>query len=308
MRKFNCIDLFAGLGGLSTGAVMAGHNVVWAGNHWDTAVKYHQLNHPNTEHVCQDLQQANFYQLPSYDCLLASPACQGHSLGRGRDLARHEVSRSTAWAVVEALEAGSPPLFEVENVEKFTDWNLFKAWKYAIESLGYSLSINLLDAADYGVPQNRLRNFIIGTKSKKPLPLKLEKQAPVTARSVIDLDSGNWSPIKTKRRSPKTLARIERGRRELKTDTFLIPYYSSGSGLTGRSLDRPIGTLTTVDRYGIVRGDEMRMLTVDEMRKFMSFPDDTKLPPQHKIATKLLGNAVPPLLQKQILEYVAAAA
>ncbi|TXE72645.1 DNA cytosine methyltransferase [Serratia nevei] len=39
-------DLFAGLGGSSTGAEMAGAEVVWAGNHWPAAVEAHQANHP----------------------------------------------------------------------------------------------------------------------------------------------------------------------------------------------------------------------------------------------------------------------
>ncbi|EUB74496.1 C-5 cytosine-specific DNA methylase [Pseudomonas sp. GM41(2012)] len=50
------IDLFAGLGGWSTGARNAGVEVVWAANHWPEAVKWHSANHPRTQHVCQDLR------------------------------------------------------------------------------------------------------------------------------------------------------------------------------------------------------------------------------------------------------------
>lgn len=54
------IDLFAGAGGFSTGAVMAGCSVAWAANHWPTAVEWHAATHPSTVHACQDLQQADF--------------------------------------------------------------------------------------------------------------------------------------------------------------------------------------------------------------------------------------------------------
>jgi site-specific DNA-cytosine methylase len=51
------IDLFAGLGGFSEGAQMAGVDVVWAANHWPSAVAIHAANHPAAEHACQDLHQ-----------------------------------------------------------------------------------------------------------------------------------------------------------------------------------------------------------------------------------------------------------
>lgn len=67
------VDLFAGMGGWTTGARAAGVNVVWAANHWPTAVHWHAANHPETVHVCQDLQQANWSKVPWHNLLLASP-------------------------------------------------------------------------------------------------------------------------------------------------------------------------------------------------------------------------------------------
>ena len=78
------IDLFAGAGGFSTGATMAGVQVVWAGNHWPLAVEYHAANHPDAEHACQDLHQARWDDVPGHDLLLASPCCQGHIKARGK--------------------------------------------------------------------------------------------------------------------------------------------------------------------------------------------------------------------------------
>lgn len=303
-----CIDLFAGLGGQSTGAIMAGHEVLWAANHWPVAVEYHEANHPGTIHSCQDLQQADFSEVPDHDILLASPCCQGHSNARGKNQARHDGSRSTAWAVVSAAEAKSPEFLLIENVPEFLNWTLYPAWEDALNRLGYVLSPHILDAADHGVAQHRVRMFLVASKSKKPIKLNLKKQAKISARSVIDTNTGKWSEIYKPGRSEKTIAKIARGRAELKTDLFVIPYYGSGSGLTGRSIDRPIGTLTTKDRWAVVHGDKMRMLTVDEKRKFMSFPADTALPKRKSVATHLLGNAVCPKLEQQILTELARAA
>jgi DNA (cytosine-5)-methyltransferase 1 len=297
----DCVDLFAGLGGQSTGAVMAGNRVLWAANHWQVAVEFHAANHPETEHSCQDLQQADMSLIPDHDVGLTSPCCHGHSRARGADKPQHDNSRSTAWAVVTLAEVKRPQFLVIENVPDFTNWTVYSAWKLALETLGYTLSMHILDAADHGVAQNRIRMFMIASLSKNPIKLNLEKEEPINARSIIDLSAGNWSPIEKPGRSQATLNRIKNGRQDLKTDTFLIPYYGSGSGLTGRSLDRPIGTLTTKARWAVVNGDKMRMLTVDESRQFMSFPESTILPKQKHVAEHLLGNAVCPELEKRVL-------
>jgi DNA (cytosine-5)-methyltransferase 1 len=195
--------------------------------------------------------------------------------------------------VVTAAEVHRQPLWVIENVEDFLRWELYPAWKHAMELLGYSLSPHLVDVADLGVPQNRERLFIIATLSKAPLVLDLPKVAHVPASTFIDFESGNWQPIHKPGRSKNTLARVASGRERF-GEQFLAPYYSSGSGKTGRSLDRPIGTITTRDRWSVVNGDHMRMITKHEAAAAMGFPEDTVLPPSHKLALHMLGNAVPP--------------
>jgi DNA (cytosine-5)-methyltransferase 1 len=64
------IDLFSGLGGFTEGATQAGIRVVLAANHWQSAVDCHALNHPQTLHACQDLQQADFTTFPEHDLSL----------------------------------------------------------------------------------------------------------------------------------------------------------------------------------------------------------------------------------------------
>jgi DNA (cytosine-5)-methyltransferase 1 len=293
-------DSFSGIGGFSTGAVMAGCEVVWAGNHWQSAVDYHTLNHPDVAHDCQDLQQKNWHELPFRDIHLASPSCQGHTPARGKDMPRHDAARATAWAVVSALEVNRPEAGLVENVPAMLDWVLYPAWVMALQKLGYSVAPHIVDAADFGVPQNRVRVMIAITRSKNPIQLNLPKCDHVPISRVIDFDAGKWSLVDKPRRSAATLSRVARGRQRF-GDRFLAPFYSSGSGLTGRSLDRPIGTLTTIDRWAIVKGEHMRCLSRFEARDAMSFPKNTTLPDNHKLAIHLLGNAVPPLTAQKVI-------
>jgi DNA (cytosine-5)-methyltransferase 1 len=304
------IDLFAGAGGSTTGAAAAGCRVLWAANHWPEAVEIHGLNHPEVRHVCQDLHQANWMEVPAHDLMLASPCCQGHSKARGKEnRATHDASRSTAWAPVSCAEFHRAPFFIIENVAEFQEWVLVPAWKTAMEALGYSLSFSILDAADFGVPQHRIRLFIIGSRSKNPINLNLEpfKKPLVSAKSVIDFAAGNWSLVNKTGRSPNTIERIANGRRQF-GERFVAPYYSNGSGKTGRCLSRPIGTITTRDRWAVVNGDHMRMLTKDEYRAFMGFPAEYRLPATKKDTVFMLGNAVcPPEMEAIICGLKAAA-
>lgn len=299
--------MFAGIGGSTLGAQLAGVEVIWAANHWPAAVEWHTRNHPATQHSCQDLHQADWTQVPAHDLLLASPACQGHTHARGKERPHHDALRSTAWAVVDAVEAHLPEAFIAENVCEFTKWVLYAAWCGALNALGYALAPIVTDAADHGVPQHRVRLFVIGTRSKHPIALRLPRRAHVPASNVIDFTAGHWSPIERPGRSAAQLARVAAGRQRFGS-RFLTPYYGSGSGLTGRSLDRPIGTLTTRDRYAVVDGDRMRMLTVDESRQFMSFPAGYHLPAQKAPAVMMLGNAVPPIVERDVIHALMEAA
>lgn len=301
------IDLFAGLGGWSTGASLAGVDVLWAANHWPDAVEWHSANHPNTIHACQDLHQADWSQVPAHDLLLASPCCQGHSKARGKANGnpQHDASRSTAWAVVSALEFHRPELAIVENVPEFLDWALYPAWSSAMNALGYQLAPHVVNCADLGVPQERVRMFLICTRSQAPLHLQLPKMEHVPATSFIDFNAGRWSPIERPGRATATLERIRNGREQF-GDRFVMSYY--GNTKSGRSLQRPIGTITTRDRWAIVDGDRMRMLTADENLLAMSFPIGTKRPASHRLTVHMAGNAVPPVAGQRIIQALLAAA
>lgn len=305
--SLTAIDMFAGLGGMSEGATQAGVRVLWAGNHWRIAAEYHQRNHPTTVTVCQDMHQAAWNEVPGHDVMLAAPACTGHTHARGKERPHHDAARSTGWAVVSAAEYHRPKAFVVENVKAYTSWALYPAWCAALTALGYALSPLIVDAADCGVPQHRERLIIIGTLSKHPILLDLPKLPQRAAAEIIDFDAGRWTQINRPGRSPNTLARVARGRASF-GDRFVMPYYGSGSGLTGRDLARPIGTITTRARWAVVDGDRMRMLTVDENRKGMAFPDGYHIPDDPVLANHMLGNAAPPPMIREVITALRKAA
>lgn len=304
------IDLFAGAGGFSMGAVRAGARVLWAANHNLVAVDCHERNHPDTAHVCQDLHQATWHDVPRPDVLLASPACQGHSTARGKDRPHHDSDRSTAWAVVAAAEALRPRALLVENVPNFARWVLFPAWQQALRALGYGLSVQVISPHEIGGAQHRPRIFMLATRGRsRCTPLALPAATPQAATDIIDWDSAGWRSIegRTRPMTERTLAQIAAGR-ETYGQRFLVPYYGSSRGSNPRALPvtSPIGTITTHDRYGIVNGDQYRMLSVAEAARAQGFPADYWLPADRRVAMRLVGNAVHVGVAAQLIGALAA--
>lgn len=190
-------------------------------------------------------------------------------------------------------------------MKEFGTWVLYEAWCVAMHALGYALAPMVLDAADHGVAQHRRRLFIVGTRSKHPIVLQLPRRPHAPASGVIDFDAGEWTPLSEK--VSATRARACRGRKRF-GDRFVMPYYGGGSGLTGRCLSRPIGTITTKSRWGVVDGDRMRMSSIAENSIFMGFPAGYLLPSTVTEANIMLGNAVVPVLACDVINALRAAA
>lgn len=301
------IDLFAGAGGTSEGASKAGVQIAWAANHNPIAVEYHSKNHPNTEHVCQDLHQADWSQVPSHDILYASPCCQGHSRAAGKVKAtmKADTSRSTAWAVISCLEIHRSAMAVIENVPDFLSWTLYEAWVLALNKLGYSLSVNFVNASSIGAPQNRERLIIVATRSTKPFDLKLPQREIVTARSIVDTNYDGHAWDKVSSRVIATQNRVTNGRKQF-GNVFLDAAY--GSAKSGRSLDKPLGTVTTVNKHSLVIGDDIRALTINEQAAAQTFRKDYVWPKSKTLTKLMIGNAVPPIMAYEVTKSILKAA
>lgn len=304
------IDLFAGAGGFTVAARMAGIPVVWAANHFPPAVRWHAQNHPETEHACQDLRQANFHDLPPFDLLLASPACQGHGTAgqparkrSGVVAKKHDEDRSTAWAVIDCAEATLPKAIIVENVVNLLRWTLYPVWREALTRLGYTVTEHQLDAARFRVPQHRVRLFVTAVRKRRAVVVRATHADMVASETIIDPAADGWAPIAEK--SAQVQERVAKGRARCGRRFFT----QHVTGHPGRRLSEPLRTITTVPgHWNLVDGDLMRTCTVRELARGQSFPDDYELPTQLDLGTHLVGNAVPPLLARAVIEATREAA
>lgn len=239
--------------------------------------------------------------LPAFDLLLASPACQGHSRARGADQPHHDAQRATAWAVVQVAEVCRPRWIALENVPEFVEWALYRHWRAALSTLGYRITERVLCASRHGVPQERRRWFAAASLDRLPR-LSSADLEPLPASSFVSFEgSGEWARVADK--VERTRARVAAAQAE-HGPRVLVPYYGSARG--GRPLSRPVGTLTTHDRYALVDGDRLRMLSVDEQRAAMGFPPAYPITGTRAEQVHQLGNAVcPPVaahVVRQLLE------
>ena len=202
--KPRVIDLFAGVGGLSLGFEKKGFDVVLA-NEYDASIATSYIaNHKNTKMIVGDITSLDledtFGKLAgTIDVVIGGPPCQGFSQ-KGQRKTIHDERNFLFKYYVSVVELVKPKYFVMENVP-----NLLTAeggyFRHEIEELfnklGYSLEYGVLNASDYGVPQNRRRAVIIGKLDGDAPKLPVPKRNNVTIWDAISdlayLESGEGS-------------------------------------------------------------------------------------------------------------------
>jgi len=313
------IDLFCGAGGSSLGAMAAGFEIVAGFDIWPVAGLVYRANFPAARfHLCDlaaldgsDIRSI-YGDLGDVDLVLASPPCTDHSLARGA-APPSPAGLDLPWSVCQFAEVFLPRWVVVENVVQMRRWHGFRSFLHALMHLGYCVRAQILDAADFGVPQRRHRLYVVCDREADPPEIVARMSERIPAARVIDLDGYAYTPLRTPRRARATIERVERALRVLGRDaTFLSVYY--GSGPQWQTLDVPLRTVTTSGHFALVRpdrcgGHEMRMLQVDELRRAMGFPASFGFGGCTRTETmRLLGNAVcPPVMQAIVEELMRCA-
>lgn len=188
-KAYNCIDLFAGAGGLGTGFENVGFNIISANDIWKVAGETYVANHPNVKYVVKDIIQLSGEELlegtgyikNDIDVIIGGPPCQGFStLGkRFIDDPRNKLFKEYVRIVNEIR----PKFFVMENVSGILSMEKGKVLENILKSfnnIGYKLEYRLLNAAEYGVPQQRERTIFIGTR------MDVEIKYPEKTHTLLD--------------------------------------------------------------------------------------------------------------------------
>ncbi|MCG3666106.1 DNA (cytosine-5-)-methyltransferase [Aliarcobacter butzleri] len=170
-QNLNVIDLFSGAGGLGLGFKKSGYNILVANDNFKQACETYRFNNPETPFVEGDItleetknKILNLVKDKKVDVICGGPPCQGFSLA-GKRLS--EDPRNFLFKeFVSLVEQVKPKFFVMENVEGIVSSNGGKTYKSIIEEfslLGYNVSSQIFNSANYGVPQKRKRVIIVGS-------------------------------------------------------------------------------------------------------------------------------------------------
>jgi len=340
--RLTLIDLFAGCGGMTRGFVDSGaFEPVFAVEFDSDAAETYERNfgpHVFRRPGGSPGAVEDVPSFPAANVVIGGPPCQGFSplnmLGVG-------LERRGLWReYLRALEESAPLVFVMENVPELLRSGEYAAFKASAQRLGFTVEADVLNAADYGVPQTRKRAIVIGSRVGRPTwPAQTHfapGRAPAadmawrTFRSAVERptplpltpsnqdwhNARNPRPISVERY--RTIPNEGEGRFDLAerrpdiTPACWLRKKSGSTDVFGRLWwDRPAFTIRTEfykpEKGRYLHPSEHRPITVREAARCQTFPDDFVLPetqPMTSVAMQI-GNAVPPLLARQIAETVA---
>lgn len=322
------ISLFSGGGGLDMGFKQAGYHIVWAIDNNRDAVNTYRRNVGN-EIVYGDITSTDLDEIPSADVVIGGPPCQSFSLAGNRHCDDHR--GRLVWRYLDIIKKVSPKVFLFENVtglisakDKEGNSILEKLLK-TFKEIGYQSSWQLVNAADYGVPQMRKRVIIVGMKKGKfdfPETTHNEKgtngkKKHISVEEAIgDLPDAGKSDRVSEHEYP-TMSMLDRyicshvkpggNYMDIPDDvpSIRIQRLKREGGHTtcyGRMLpNKPSYTVNTYfNRPNVgcnIHYKYDRIITLREAMRLQTFPDDYEFVSNSKHGKNLIvGNAVPPRL------------
>lgn len=336
LKKYTVLDLFCGCGGLSLGFEQAGFDVLAGIDVWKDALVTYQANHPNSKAIQADLMTLQPEEVSktigtkSVDVIIGGPPCQGFSIAGKRiiDDERNKLYKS----FVRMVEYFKPKAFVMENVPNILtigDGIIKKSILRDFENLGYNVTTKVLLASNYGVPQNRRRAVFVGLLNgleyQYPGPTTL---TPVTAKDAIsDLPEDTLAEGASYVTAPQS--EFQKQIRQGSTGVYnheitihteqtqriiaMVPDGGNYKDLpeelqntrkvhiawTRLNSQRPSITIDT-GHFHHFHYKYNRVPTVRESARFQSFPDTFVFIGNKTSKLKQVGNAVPPMMAKEI--------
>lgn len=320
--KNKIIDLFCGCGGLSLGFEMAGFESVLAIDLWKDAIESYNFNRNNKNGKCIDIASLSNDELKKYSSevvgVIGGPPCQGFSTVGKRE--SDDPRNHLYIEYCRVVENVNPDFFVLENVKGLLtlEKGFFKNDIIdRFTKLGYYVTYKVLNAANYGVPQNRERVFFVGIKNTDNFLFPQEKQEVLTCEDAIsDLlfpyENGplteyqrfirnGCKKIENNELTNHTMETVEiismipngGNIKSLPKEYWEIRKYNKAFERMGSN--KPSNTVDTGHR-NYFHYSENRIPTVRENARLQSFPDTFIFKGSKTSQYKQVGNAVPPLL------------
>lgn len=325
------VSLFAGCGGMDKGFEDAGYKRVWANDFDSDAQAVFRLNLGEIDG--RDITQVPVEDIPDCDIITAGFPCQPFS-NAGNRRGVYDERGELYLECLRIIESKTPKTVLFENVKGLlsskhqSGKKLIDVIKEDLEKLGYTVNYKLVNASDYGVPQNRERMILVAIKKNFgkifEFPPVQEDKSKLTLRHILNVpenvpnqtfwpyspqaqnmieqipQGGSWKSIPYENLSP----RFKRIRDDMKR-------YHAPNFYRRFSLDEINGTITASaqpENCGITHPTENRRYTIREIARIQTFPDDYLFiddTTKNIVAMyKVIGNAVPCHLAKVIADAI----
>jgi DNA (cytosine-5)-methyltransferase 1 len=292
---YKILDLFAGCGGLSLGFEAAGFQTIGYEMETNAVATYNKNLHGQC--IAEKLSLNTLYP-QDVDIIIGGPPCQPFSVGGEQKGVNDE--RNGFPIFINAIKQLKPKLWLFENVRGmlYTNKHYFEKIIKELEAENYFIEYQLLNAVNFGVPQNRQRLFVIGHYGGFDFP-KPECYKVTVAEAIADL-------IDTTIDESKILTPS--------MDNYIAKYEKASHCINPRDLylHKPARTLTcrniagsTGDMQRVkLKDGRRRRLSVKEAARLQSFPDWFEFIGSETQQFYQIGNAVPPLLAKYLADSV----
>lgn len=303
MREFTAVSLFCGAGGLDMGFDRAGFKTIWANDMDANACKTHQ-NWSKATVVCGDISKVDYAAIPVSDVILGGFPCQGFSLSGPRKI---DDSRNVLYKhYVKLVRQNKPKAFVGENVKGLLtmgDGKIIDAIVADFAECGYDVYCKLVNAKNFGVPQDRERVIIVGFRQDlhvRDFKLPDTNGQTMTLREAI----GNMPQVKSCDvcDAPYSSRYMSRNRKRGWDDVaYTVPAMAKQVTLWPGSPD-----MKKLDKDLWAFGDEgtTRRLSWREAAAIQTFPTDLEFSGDLTSIYKQIGNAVPVKLAEFVANYI----
>lgn len=302
------VSLFSGAGGLDLGFIKAGHEILWANDLYKDAVATYKKNIGN-HIVCEDISLIDADDIPDCDIVIGGFPCQGFSVANTK---RHEDDERNVLykQLIRVISSKKPKFFLAENVKGILSIGKGQVFNMILDdfrSIGYKVKYKVLNAADYGVPQTRMRVIIVGVRND--IDFEYQYPEPTNCKNG-NSDMPKWISVS------EALSGIPDPDTENDLPNHEYSKYKLAfNGYIGhRPLDpdlpAPTVTARGDDKGGVVilpHPSAERRMSCRELATIQSFPLDYEFQGNRSSVYRQIGNAVPVQLAyevaKQFNEY-----
>lgn len=298
------ISLFSGAGGLDLGMIQAGNEVIWANDIDKDAVATYKEN-IGDHIVCDDIKNIDIGSLPDADVVIGGFPCQGFSqanLKRALDDERNKLYRF----FYETIKIKQPKFFIAENVKGILSLGKGEAIKQIVNDFndaGYITSVNLVNMANYGVPQTRQRVIIVG--QRLDLGDEMLFRFPETTHSKDGNEKKKWVSIK------EAIGHFPDPDEPNEVINHVYSSYKvefrNFTGHRQTDPDKPSPTILARGNGGggvcaIPHYNGTRRLSIRESASVQTFPEDYHFIGANNSCYRQIGNAVPVLFARKLGE------